>query len=176
MAKKEVEKLKKIIEPLLLKEDKTAILIVGIHIERKLLDIIKKTFPCREEAKNEFITDKNMSFFQRIQWAYRLGIIEKDFYEALDLFRNVRNKFVHDIDSDEFTDEDLSAMVKKLDSVYTSASFNGVRGYYCMGSKQGVPKSDFLTFSAYIYKKLDEFSTFSCRRGLITDSPIKLMN
>jgi hypothetical protein len=88
-------------------------------IELRLTQVLNKTFL---GTKTELLNAKNgnsLSFYQKIELAYRLGIISARMKETLDTLRGMRNISAHDEADIDFDESTISV---KIDSLYQSLS------------------------------------------------------
>ena len=54
------------------------------------------------------------SFSGKIKLSYRLGLISKEEYNKLEIFRSIRNKFAHIISGCSFESKDVKKKIEQL--------------------------------------------------------------
>lgn len=77
--------------------DRASIILASAEMEVRLELLFTKFLTTNSELRQSLFsfTGPLGSFSARIKMAYALNLITKDFYELLDVFREIRNKIVH---------------------------------------------------------------------------------
>lgn len=93
------EELKKFSEVVYPESARAAVIVGASQMDVELEKLIQKALRPSDEKDDElFENDRGLGTFSaKINMAYRLGLIDKDFKRALHVFRKIRNGFSHQV-------------------------------------------------------------------------------
>jgi len=97
-------------------DDHTAAIIAATIVEARLEDALKTKFQ-RDAAieKEMFRTSGPLgSFSAKIKLAFLIGLISKEAYNDLDIFKDIRNRFAHWVDVESFKSSNIKSLTDRL--------------------------------------------------------------
>jgi hypothetical protein len=102
--------------------DRAAVIMGSAKLDAQLYLILKRELLATTTERDELLDGDNplSSFSARAKIAYRLRLIDKDLFRALDLIRRIRNAFAHQLDSKSLTADDKSNQVQELARLFAS--------------------------------------------------------
>jgi hypothetical protein len=96
--------------------DRACIILASAEMETRFELLFGKFLKANAKLKEDLFnfTGPLGSFSSRVKMAYALGIIAKDFYDLLELFRLIRNKIVHKGTAASLADPDIKVLCSKI--------------------------------------------------------------
>jgi hypothetical protein len=79
--------------------DRAAVILGGVQLDEILLRILERVIPCPDKEDNLLVAGFAPlgDFASRALLIYRLGLIDKEFHEALRQMKKLRNDFAHNL-------------------------------------------------------------------------------
>jgi DNA-binding MltR family transcriptional regulator len=111
---------KELVSTLLLESERGSVLAATALIEEDLEILLRKSFTV-EKPKIKKIVDPLFSgfgplstFSAKIKLSYVIGLIDKQLYEDIEIFRDIRNHFAHTYRAATFEDQTVKDKLKKI--------------------------------------------------------------
>jgi hypothetical protein len=97
--------------------DRAAVILTASMLDETLKDLLEShLIPC-SSSDDPLFDGSNApmgTFSARIECAYRLGLISKNFAKCLHITRKIRNAFAHDVAGCTFSSQSVAARVRAL--------------------------------------------------------------
>jgi hypothetical protein len=115
------------------REGERSAVVLGAERINVALEVLLKSFLRPPLTKNDalFASDGALSTFSRkIELAYRLGLIDLRFKQALDIVRKLRNDFAHATKVESLHEQMHADRVKALSGLFTGGSQQELETFY----------------------------------------------
>ena len=109
--------LNEVLEETSKESDLAAAILIAAEMDRLLQSIVEKLFFQKAKASDPDLFESGGpidNFSSRIEVAYRLGLMPKNYHDDLHIIRKIRNKFAHAPKGLTFNDPPISDWVKQL--------------------------------------------------------------
>ena len=99
--------------------DRAAAIIAASFLDEHLKQLLSNYFVDDEKETTLLLSSESSlgTFGSRIRAAYCMGLIPKDWFQALKLIKDIRNAFAHQLHGRSFSDQDITQACEELKSL-----------------------------------------------------------
>ena len=103
-------------------DDRSSVILAAALIEIHLGALLKKAFLPPLSGKDALLDERGVisTLFSRNHLCLRLGLIDEEMFRAIDVFRDIRNKYAHQL---EYSDLSTEPYLSKITQVYRMISW-----------------------------------------------------
>lgn len=94
--------------------DRAAAIVGAAFLDEQLRQLLTNYLVDDGEKVGSFLSRELVSFGARIRAAYCMGLIAKEYFEALKIVQDIRNAFAHQLHGLSFGDSDMVKVCKRL--------------------------------------------------------------
>ena len=137
-------------------DDRSAVILAGAMLEVLLGALLGRAMRLCETTRDPLLVERGVisSLYAKVHISYRLNLIDKETFQAIELIRDIRNTYAHKLEYSKLSDEPY---VSQISNVYKTFAWYAPyikAAKYIFGSNE-TGSMQFKTLATFVISRLE---------------------
>ena len=151
-------------------DDRSAVILAGAMLEVLVGSLLAKSMKPSETARDPILDERGVisSLYAKAQLSYRLNLIDKATFRAIDLIRDIRNTYAHKLEYSNLSDEPYASQIGEIYNTFSWYLPYTKAAKYIFGAEE-TGSMQFKSMAVFVISRLER--AIDAQKVISPDSP-----